>query len=339
MLNLVPIAIRRDFLRWNRTCQAGQRHFTLSLAHMEQQAVRLRGLGLVQQAYRVGVAVERYAVRRGDQSRADRWRDFVTGISPEIGLAVASSSVAALEQAAQQAAAREQWGAAVAYVSEILVRKPRVTSVRRRAMVNRATGLHALGRLSDALGSYEDLQGDAAVWTGMAPTFQAGVALSGAVVQWYLGLPVGPHDLDEVTQRFSRAPFTWISYWWLLGHLAWERNPERLVGLRMSSMRTFEDEWGRDVDRALWGLDLLSAAGTPRESAMEQRIRGALNDPRTARAIGRIGWFDLYTDLLLFLELQHPREAIAEAHQLVAWCNDQGFDGWAAYWLDRLAHP
>lgn len=307
----------------------------MPFARYERQALKLHASGKMRGAYRLAVALERYAVRHGDQHLADRMREFAVAVGRVSGRPFDPQSIAALEQAAQQAAAMEQWGSAVAHMAQILVRHPKLTAVRSRARANLATGLNTLGHLPRALAAYDALMEDRAVWAAMAPNFRVGFALNREIVRWYLGESIQLTGLDEATRHFSRAPFTWMAYWWLLGHVAWQRNPDRLRAVRLGSIRTFEDFWGLGYDRALWGLDLLGAEDTSKHQAEEQ-VRLALGDPATLKAIGRGGWFDLYADLLLFLELEDPERAVDEARKLVAWCCQRGFDGWASYWEYRL---
>ncbi len=266
--------------------------------------------------------------------RADRWRHFVAKTLPEPPLSV-PPSIESLERRAQQAAAEEQWGTALAYVSHILERGTRVTSVRRRAMVNRATALHTIGRLTEAVSAYNALPQETEVWAGMAPEFRTATTLSGLVVQCYLDMPLDLDALQNTTPMFNRAPFTWSTYWWLMGHLAWKRNPEQLVSIRRSSQLTFDDTWNRGFDRSLWGLDLLNSLGTAHRATMERRVREALCDPETMAVIGRIGWFDLYTDFLWYLGQYEPLRAADAVNQLITWCDARGFTGWASYWRHR----
>ncbi len=323
--------------QWTRRHRLGApRAFTI--AHPERYVLARFSRGDLNRSYRLALAAERFAVRRGNQPLAMRLHALVMTVGAMRGTS-ATSVLLGLEQSAQQSAAREHWAQAVAYTEQILKRSPTNSGMRARALANRASGLHSLGRLKDAVQAYDALQKDEEAWSELAPNYHAAFVVSREVARWHQGLSVDLDTVSEATSHLANAPITWMVYWWLLGHVAWQQAPSRLAGIRRSSIRTFELDWNLEYDRVLWGLDLLVAAHGGDTAVAEKRLRYALSDPLTVRYIGRSGWFDLYSDWLGFLTTYRPAEALVENRRLVGWCEEYGYDGWAGHWRQRAFEP
>ena len=327
----------RRMPHWTRQyCLRRPRPFAVS--HPERYVLACYARSNVDRAYRLAVAAERFAVRHGNQPLAIRLHAFVVSVGTMRRYSK-TSVIVGLEQSAQQSAAREHWAQAVAYTEQILKRHPQNSGIRLRALANRASGLHNLGRMADAILAYDALKEDAEAWSGLAANYRAAFSLSREVACWHLGWPIDLTGVRDATIQLGKAPVTWMAYWWLLGHVAWRQTPARLGGLRQSSIRTFELDWNLEYDRILWGLDLLVAALNGDTEVAEKRVRYALTDPPTVVFIGRSGWFDLYSDWLLFLMTYRPDEAIAESRRLIGWCTEYGYDGWAQHWRQRILDP
>lgn len=306
------------------------------ISRQESYILRCYSQGHVDRAYRLGVAWERYAVRRGDQVWAHRLHSFSAAVGKVRGQS-GRPAIMSLEQSAQQAASQEYWSQAVAYTTYILGRRPVNDGVRARALANQATGLHTLGRLDEALSAYDALMGDRGAWNQLGASYQVGFAVSREIVQWYRQEPINTQVIGDATPDMGQAPATWMAYWWLLGHIAWRQSPNRLAGIRASSHRTFGMDWRLDYDRALWGLDLLAAGDGDDTEVLERRVRHALTDPATLEFLGRSAWIDLYLDWLAFLSIRRPWEAVEAGARFSGWCGEFGCDGWADYWRRNVA--
>ncbi len=315
--------------RWNAEYRIGlpqKVHFRGHLRRMMRVPSRRHAA----RAYRVAVAMSRHAVRAGDQHdaiRAEQWISTVLAFLHDTSLSPVDTYV----RAARQAVDREDWQEALAYNDAILALRPDDPSVRGRALRNRATVLTILGRFEEAVAAYTALMRDRPVWDGMAPGYQVGFQLSRAGAAWHLG-PVCIGDLADAAHHIGHGPSTWQAYWWLMGHIAWRDHPERLEAVRLSSLRTRGLDWSLQVDRPLWGLDLLASKRRETQTLMMARVRAALADPVTLQFAGRSGWMNLYSDWLWFHIANHHAEAGRLIAEHVVWCEEQGYDGWAAYW-------
>lgn len=322
-------------LLWHREYRLGQPH-RISIAAQELHVLNRYRRGEVAQAYGLAVAWERYAVRHGNQPLALRLSAFAHSAGA-VRQVPASTALIALEQSAQQAAAMEYWSQAVAYTEEILSRHPTNAGIRGRALANRAAGLHTLGRFDTAVAAYDAYMADHKAWSRLAPNYRIAYAMSREAARWRLGEPVNLPVVGQAIPDLGHAPVTWMAYWWLLGHEAWRKSPERVVDIRQSSIRTFGTDWNMEYDRALWGIDLLAADHDSELEVVERRLRYAIADPSTLRFLGRGSWFDLYSDWLMFLAEKRPGDAAVEIPRSIEWCVEHGYDGWAAYWTKLLS--
>lgn len=322
-------------MRWSRhyrVAHVGRHSLRLGA---RRQVLRLGSAGSIEPAYRLAIGLARHHARRGQQLDAMAMEDVVSSLALRVPYR-RGRPVEALALAARRAVVNEDWPLALEYTDAILTLNVENIDERGRALRNRATALHTLGRFSEAVDAYDQLIGDGDVWDRMAPEYQAGVKLSRAAMLWYLQRPVAPQDLEDMTRFLGYAPATWMNYWWVLGHLAWRTRPDRASAIRRGSLRSFGIEWPMAFDRALWGLDLLVA---PYETwnNVRQRVRLALDDPTTVRYIGRSGWLDLSADwLFAHLERGMPG-ALTQVYEHAVWCAERGYDGWAAYWQSLLA--
>lgn len=312
-----------------RQCLRAPRPF--SILGQERQLLRWYSQGRVDRAYRLAVGWERHAVHRGDQLWAERMRTFSSAIG-KVREQPPGTDTVSLEQAAARAASQEFWSQAVSYTQAIIRRGPANPGVRARALANRATGLHTTGYLDTAVQAYDELIEDQEAFDYLAPNYRVAFLVSREIVQWYRRMPINLQVVGDATLDLAQAPVTWMAYWWLLGHMTWQRTPQRVAGIRASSHRTFGLEWRLDYDRALWGLDLLAAGSGDDTGLFERRVRLALKDPVTVELLGRSAWIDLNMDWLTFLAGRRPAEAVTEGATFVAWCQEFGYHGWAAYW-------
>ncbi len=289
--------------------------------------------GNAARAYRLAVAVSRRAIRTGNQCQALRAEQLISTVLAFLK-DMSLSPIDSYVRAARLAVDREDWREALACNEAILALRPEDPDIRGRALRNRATVLTILGRFKDALAAYDALMRDRPVWDGMAPGYQVGFQLSRAGAAWHLG-PVCIGELAHAPHHIGHGPSTWQAYWWLMGHVAWRDHPDRLEAVRLSSLRTFGLDWNPQVDRPLWGLDLLASKRSETQNMMKMRLRAALADPLTLQFAGRSGWLSLCSDWLWF----HVANRRAEAGQLIAehvtWCEEHGYDGWASYWRDE----
>ena len=322
-------------IRWSRRYRIAHTGDRALWRSAQRHVLRLSAAGVAGPAYRLAVALSRHHVRRGRQFDAMTMEDLVGFLAPWVPLR-RGRTVEALAHAARQAVAHEDWPLALDYMDTILALDPHNVDQRGRALRNRATALHTLGRFSDAVDAYDRLIADREVWQRMTPEYQAGFRLSRAAVIWYLERPLVPQDIADTTIFLGHAPATWVNYWWVLGHIAWRRHPDRVPGIRRGSLRTFAVEWPLALDRALWGLDLL-AASDDAWGDINRRVRGALNDATTAQHIGRNGWLDLYADWLFAQLARRTPDAPTLVQEHAAWCAERGHDGWAVYWRSQLA--
>ena len=325
----------RSQIRWSRhhrVAHVGRRSLRRgALRHV----LRLGAIGSIEPAYRLAVALARHHVRRGRQFDAMTMEELIGSLLPWVSPR-RGRTAGALARAARQAVADEDWSRALDYMDAILALDPYNVDQRGRALRNRATALHTLGRFSDAVDAYDRLIADREVWQRMTPEYQAGFRLSRAAVIWYLERPLVPQDIAETTIFLGHAPATWMNYWWVLGHIAWRTRPDRVPAIRRASLRSFGGEWPMAFDRALWGLDLL-AVPNDAWNYVSRRVRAALDDNTTVQHIGRSGWLDLYADWLLAHLARRTPEALAQVRDHAAWCTEQGYDGWATYWQSQLS--
>ncbi len=312
---------------WERRERLGGRR-PVSLPGLVRRVLTHQAAGRVSQAYRLARYMSRHAVARGDQRRAVAAESLIAATAPFLR-GDGSRDVDHWVQAATKAAAAEEWREALAYTEAILGFRPDDVETRGRALRNRATALTILGRFGDAVAAYDALMQDDRVWSAMAPAYQVGFRVARAVAHWFIG-PVDVAQLGDIPTHIGRVPETWRTYWWMMGHIAWRIQPVRLESIRRSSFRTFGLDWDPDVDRALWGLDLL-AGDRSNWPALERRLRFALQDSATHTVIGRAGWLSLHFDLLL----HHLTIQSAAADRLVAehteWLAAKGYDGWVDY--------
>lgn len=295
----------------------------------------LRAKGELNSAYRVALVAERLAILRGEQEQALVAILAVREMSPHVVYST-SSLIESLEHGTRLAVASELWRDALKHVETILALEPSDVRLRGRALRNRATFLTTLGRFEEAISSYDILQKDDAVWSKMSRAYQVGFNSSRAICEWYRG-KVDIGSLAGMTPHLAGAPATWQNYWWVLAHIAWRDRPDRLASVRRSSFRTFDPAWPREVDRVLWGIDLL-AADEPNGLVMERRLKSALNNPETIVHLGRSSWLDLYSDWLEFYWRREPERAAALTREHTLWCELHGYDGWAQYWqTQRMA--
>ena len=318
--------------RHHRVAHVGRRFLRRgALRHV----LRLGAMGSIEPAYRLAVALARHHVRRGRQFDAMATEELVGSLLPWAPPS-RGRTAEAMARAARQAVADEDWSLALDYMDAILALDPHNVDQRGRALRNRATALHILGRFSDAVEAYDRLIADCEVWQRMTPEYQAGFRLSRAAVIWYLERPLTPQDIAETTIFLANAPATWMNYWWVLGHIAWRTRPDRVPAIRRGSLRSFGVEWPTAFDRALWGLDLL-AGPNDAWTYISRRVRAALDDNATVQHIGRSGWLDLYADWLFAQLARRTPEALAQVRHHAAWCSEQGYDGWATYWYSQLS--
>ncbi len=318
----------RILLTWRPEYRVKTPH-PFSVRSLMRQALKQRALGHELRAYHLAAAVERYLVRHGEQISATRLSEFITTLGPTL-LLRRPQNIADLTLAAGQAAAAERWVDALGYFDEILIRKPKSPGVRFQTLANRATTLHLLGYLISALDAYDALLHDDAVWQGQSRDYRLGYQVARESVAWHLGHAVNLNRLTEAP-HLARAPQTWASYWWLLGHEAWRKNPTRLKSIRRSSIRSFGLDWPAAWDSVLWGLDLLDSPKLE-GAAAERRVRRALGDPAIMRVIGRGHWVDLYGDWLRYLVTRDRPEALTGVAEFIEWCLRQGYPGWADHW-------
>lgn len=321
-------------MQWRRSYHVAGKRSLAKSGHSER-ILRRFAQGKAVQAYRQAVALERHAIRYGDQVLAQNMRSFVmaAGAAREDGEGM---SLSGLEEFGRRAAASEKWAEAIIYAAHILERCDAPRPVRVRAQVNYAGGLHTLGRLQEARRAYDAVRADPWSWNSLAPNYRMALLVNREIVQWHCGAPVDWAVLQEATTEFVAAPVTWMGYWWLFSHVAWRTQRSRLQSIRHSSLRTYEQDWPLHYDRVLWGVDLLicSLDSSANTDHAEDRVRSALADEETVKVIGRSAWFDLYTDLLIFLARNRSSEAEQERAKLQKWCQMQGFDGWAAHWQE-----
>lgn len=324
-------------MQWRRSYHLGGRQPLAKSGHAGRILHRFAA-GKGRQAYRLAVAMERHAIRHGDQVLAQDMRTFVMTVDLARGHGE-GMSLSGLEDFGRRSAANEEWREAVVYALHILERSDAPAPVRFRAQMNYATGLHTLGRLQDAQMAYDAVKADALSWNSLAPNYRMALLVNREIIQWHRGMAVDWSVVQQATTEFVAAPVTWMGYWWLFSHVAWRTQRSRLQSIRHSSIRTYEHEWSSHYDRVLWGVDLLICAldSSANTTLAEDRVRLALADEETVNVVGRSAWFDLYTDLLIFLARNRPAEAEQERAKLQEWCRVHGLDGWAAHWQsDRM---
>lgn len=301
-----------------------------SVRNLMRQALGHRADGHDVRAYKLASAVERYMVRHGEQMSATRLSEFIATLGPTL-LLPRPKSIADLASAAERASAGEHWADALGYLEEILAREPKNPGVRFRTLAHRSTALHVLGYLTRALESYDALLHDPAVWQGQSPEYRVRYHASRETVAWHLGQAVDVGRLTDAVPYLARSPHVWASYWWLLAHEAWRKNPDRVPGVRRSSIRSFGLDWPAAWDSALWGMDLLDSPDLASDAA-ERRVRRALSDPGILHVIGRSAWFDLYGDWLTYLLTRQRQEASGSVEEFMEWCLRHGYPGWAEHW-------
>ncbi|NMP24988.1 hypothetical protein [Sulfobacillus harzensis] len=323
------------FSRWPRLARAfrfrAMRAIPLPYQTLGRRILLADSQGEAEVAYERAVALSRRAVREGRQ----QWTWRAEAMIHRFAGAVESGSTSILsawERAARKAVAAEAWGDALGYLRAMLEAADTDAALRGRARRNEATVLTTLGRLTDALASYDALMADAPVWNAMVPAYQVGFQACRAAVAWHLGIE-DSRNLASASPFIHQGPTTWHNYWWVLGHLTWQRHPHRLESVRQSSLRTFNPTWPMDLDRALWGLDLWAAQSKRTQAVLERRLRQALEDPITVATIGRASWHDLMADWLHWSRRTQQSDAAARIARHADWCAEHGFDGWAAYWL------
>ena len=286
-------------------------------------------------ALRLSLKAARQAVRRGDQQLAFRASALLNRWDLE-NLRFSRSLEELMAHDALRAVQREAWQEALSYVDAILALGSADAAKRGRALANRATALTTLGRFEAAVRAYDALEGDEAAWQEMPAEYQSGFILSQASAAWYLG-PVSLSSVASTPPHITKVPMTWMNYWWLLGHIALKDFPHRLLPIREASRRTFDWEWPAELDRALWGLDLLAARAPADRRFLERRIEMALADPATWDAIGRAGWHSLYGDWLTYRLRTDPARGLFELEAHQRWCRSHGYDGWAGYWASAAS--
>lgn len=325
----------RSKIRWSRyyrVAHVGRRSLRQGAL---RQVLRLGAMGSIEPAYRLAVAMARHHVRRGRQFDAMAMEGLVGSLAPWTPRRPGRTAEA-LAQAARQAVVNDDWSLALDYTDAIVALNLPNVAKRGRALRNRATALHTLGRFSEAVKAYDQLIADREVWQRMAPEYQAGVRLSRAAMLWYLERPLAPHDIEDTTTFLGYSPATWMNYWWVLGHLAWRTRPDRVAAIRRASLRSFGVEWPLGFDRALWGLDLL-VVPNDEWNGVSQRVRVALDDNATVQHIGRSGWLDLSCDWLWAHLARGIPGTLSQVRDHADWCGKWGYDGWAAYWRSQLS--
>lgn len=287
----------------------------------------------VSDAYRKALDQQRIAVKTGQQDIA--WREglMTRGLSNLVDQS-GQTGWDARQHAANQAVAKDAWGDALTLVDSLLSLNPQDVDVRGRALRNRATILTTLGRFEESVEAYRHLVDDDAVWQSMAPSYQTGFHLAYLMARYYLGQVV-VSDLDVVTPMFASAPMTWQLYWWLLGHLTVEHRPDRWESVRQASVRTFEEGWPIWTDIVLWGLDLRQEL-PERWERTEAKVRQTLSDAFIVQAIGRSAWMDLTADWIVAWMAHDEARGRHLMAQHATWCAEQGYDGWAQYWMKKL---
>lgn len=319
----------RPVYRWLRNYHAGK-PYRVSFRRLWRNVLQHQSRGRFERAYRLAAMLARRAVRMGDQQTAMAMERLITDMAPRVKDAH-GSLVDSLVRAARKAVAADAWQEALACTEAIVALQPEEVTVRGRALRNRATALSVLGRFESAVRAYDALMNDVDVWDSMSPEYRAGFHLSRTAAAWYLG-PVSMDAIQSAPPHISKAPATWMNYWWVMGHIAWRDFPKRLPYIRQASLRTFSLDWRFELDRALWGLDLLAGDNKASRLQHERRVKAALEESVTIHNIGRSGWLDLYADWLMF----HWTRNSITASQLIAehalWCETHGYDGWAQYW-------
>ncbi len=317
---------------WTRQYTLGQARRWNSLLAL-RQVMRAQRQGHPGQAYRLVVHLIRTAVRHGEQERALALREWLGPVADKPFPASAARRTALqLAEAAHRAAMAENWADALETNETLLAVGGQTLDVRGRVKRNRAVALHMLGHLDRAVEAYQALEDDTEVWIQMAPLYRVTFYLSRQSIYVYQYRPIDELRVDQSTRLFPDAPFTWATYWWVMGHAALRKSQERLRPVRDASLRTFGLTWSTHWDRALWGLDLLAAAGTEDEERAAQRVRAALGDPVTLQTIGRGPWLDLHADWLWYQMGRGLREAAPYLAAHIAWCRANGYPGWASYW-------
>ncbi len=318
--------------RWIRQYTLGRTHRWNSLLAL-RQVMRSQRKGRPGQAYRLVVHLIRTAVRHGEQERALALREWLEPVADRPFPALTALRTSnQLAEAAHRAAMAENWAEALETNETLLAVGGHTADVRGRVKRNRAVALHMLGFLDRALEAYQALEDDMEVWTQMAPLYRVTFYLSRQSIYVYQFRPIDALRVDQSTRLFPDAPFTWATYWWLMGHMALRQSPERLRSVRDASLRTFGLTWSTHWDRALWGLDLLAAAGSEDEDGAAERVQAALHDSMTLQTIGRGAWLDLYADWLWYQMGRGMREASPHLASHIAWCRANGYPGWASYW-------
>lgn len=322
-----------SFQLWSRHSKRGvPQRFLITTQHLRNLRHRFPHL-TAESLIRLAITTARQAVNRGNQTEAMAAESFIDSLGPS--LAVTGSLPELLARDARRAVMRDAWTDALAYTEAILALDPHDIDARGRALRNRATALSTLGRFEAAVNAYDTVERDEQVMKRTSPEYRSGFRLARACSAWYLG-PVDLGSIESVPPYIGAAPSTWLNYWWLMGHIAWREFPERLPFIREGSLRTFGLDWPMELDRALWGLDLLGAADADRE-LVEQRVLRALEDPETVACIGRASWLDLYADWLTYVVSVKRADAAEQIRIHIAWCDQKGYDGWSQYWRVRLA--
>ncbi|NMP23277.1 hypothetical protein [Sulfobacillus harzensis] len=296
----------------------------------------LQRMGRTADAYRLAISSARLATQNGNDVAARRLAGIVTELQRYLPTdAQLFHGVAALEDEARRAVRQDRWQEALAVTNRILEIDGLLLPSRRRAKVNRATLLTTLGRFAEAVLAYDAIKEDHQVWNSIEPMRRMALRLARlSALNYDQGATLESVQLaQKVAPHFGKSPSLWQLYWWIMSHAVCDRL-DRLESVRRASLRTFNPDWDWTVDRLLWGIDLRIGWHENRPY-FERRIHLALEDPSTLVALGRSGWMDLKADWLNTLIDEGDNKARAHWEDHVAWCEDQGYDGWAAYWHKR----
>lgn len=308
---------------------------SLGLAGGIRRAMQLSAMGHLDEAYRAAQTSARRAFRLGQHHQALKIESVISQMAPLVSIDT-EDLIEREERLVRRAVAVEAWREALDHGQQLLPLLGSDPDRRRRVLTNRASILVTMGRFREALAAYDQLMSDTEAWYHASAPLRAVLPIYRAAAAWYLGELPRWTELGRVGRYIDRAPDIWQVYWWTAGHAALRARPQRVASLRASSLRSFDVNWSVDMDRMLWGLDLL-AGGPEGVADQESRVIRALKDEkRTTDAIGRSGWLDLYTDWLEFLERNHPGRFRIEAAAHQVWCAERGYDGWAVYWQGRI---
>ncbi len=322
--------------RWSRRWRLGEAVPAPFEARWRRvQALQLQGR--TGDAYRLAVATARWATSRGNEVAARR----ISAVITELQLTMPDSTcsfrgVEALEDALRRAWRADRWLDALDLVNAILVEPDLSLGARRRALTNRAAILVTLGRFVEAIKALDDVKADSEAWQSIEPRRRMAVRLARLAALQYVEGPRAEsvRAIQKAASDVGRSPSLWQLYWWIMGHAAWNQ-AERLESVRRASLRTFNPDWDRTIDRLFWGMDLQTGWHANRPY-FERRLSMALDEPQTLAALGRSGWMDLKADWLRTLIHQRAKEAPDLWEEHVAWCEINHYDGWARYWQ---AHP